>query len=332
MLIIAEEKTTYPPDGIIPNLDTEEKTYAAVVERIQPLLPEHGVEEVLGALVNWSASILRPARSFDTWAQAVQAATGYAGKDVKSTTESQRQRTQAADGNELTRLGTAVGSTGRTDDARIVQRDRSRKWANCGMAAFHIREQLGARGGAPVRRAKHLHGSGTGDALKGHLLTLPASADSVLLFDCQFPQVHNFLIEAHADGRRYLAQGYQGTYFAQWWLGADDGYSGTPTAEIVALRDRYGRGRPIGQADYGSLLDGLVAALAAGWEQTAARWPSLPFNPDPQEVDGIRRRAGSPTFLVEVYELTRPGVARAALDGAADVSLSQLAASQLVTD
>ncbi|MBO4205779.1 hypothetical protein [Micromonospora echinofusca] len=329
MLVITEEQGNYP-DGRIPDLETDEKACEDIVGRISGLLPPDRVGEVLGTLVNWSASTLPPAQVFGTWAEAVTAATRYVQGDVRTVIDPQgrRDRSHQVD----SQLGTAIRSTGRTDDLRIVQRDRSRRWANCGMAAFQIREQLAAHGGEPVLRARHTYQSGQGDDLRQTLRGLPATVETVLLLDCQFPQVHNFVIEAHADGRRYLAQGYQGSYFAQWWMGAEDGYSGEPPVGITGLRDRYGRGRPISPDDYRSLLDGLADTLAGDWRHVAERWRTLPFNPDPQEVDGIGRRAGTPSCTVEVYELTRPALARAALGGVPDVSLSELAVRRIGGD
>ncbi|MEK8105733.1 hypothetical protein NKG94_12410 [Micromonospora sp. M12] len=136
----------------------------------------------------------------------------------------------------------------------------------------------------------------------------------------------------HHGGSRYLAQGYQGAYFAHWWLGLNGNYSGTPNADILALRERYGLGRAIKMQDYASLLDGLVAAISFGWQETANEWRTLPFNPATQEVDGIRRRSGLPTFLVEVFELSEPKVARAALADDGVPSLSVLATRGLTTD
>ncbi|MEU8179681.1 hypothetical protein AB0B85_15075 [Micromonospora sp. NPDC049044] len=331
MLIIAADKATYPPNGQIPNLEDDEKACAEIGERIKSLLPAGFEGDVLGQLITWSGSTLGRAQTFDTWADAVRAATTYAQDEFAGNTD-QRQRDEALDNTVLDRLGAAVLSTGRTGDPQIERRDKSRRWANCGLAAFQIREQLQAKGGKLVRQSLQAYGVGKGADLKKALLALPASADTVLLLDCQFPQVHNFIIEAHHDGSRYLAQGYQGSYFAHWWLGLDDSYSGTPTAEILALRERYGLGRRITAADYESLLDGLAAAISSDWQETADQWKTLPFNPDRQEVDGIRHRSNSPTFLVEAFELCQPAVARAALGGHNGPSLSELATRGLTTD
>ncbi|MGQ5264620.1 hypothetical protein ACTWLT_28105 [Micromonospora sp. ZYX-F-536] len=331
MLIIAEDKATYPPDGQIPNLETDDKAYAEIVTRIKPLLPADFEEQVVGRLTTWSASNLLRDQSFATWAEAVAAATKYAQGELTSATDTQRQRDKALDGDDRAKLNAAVGSTGRTDDPHITLRDKSRRWANCGMAAFQIREQLHNKGGEPVRRSAHTYGTGEGAVLQQALLVQPVSAETVLLLDCQFPQVHNFLIEVHHDGSRYLAQGYQGTYFAHWWLGLDNSYSGEPSAEIIDLRKRYGLGKRISSSEYATLLDGLARSISSDWQETANQWRKLPFNPDQQEIDGIRRRAESPTCMVEVFELRKPAVARAALGGG-DVSLSELATRGLATD
>ncbi|MDG4758249.1 hypothetical protein [Micromonospora sp. WMMD710] len=332
MLIIAEERDTYPPNGQIPNLETDEKASDDIVSRIEALLPGDLKLEVVGALVNWSASILLPHRSFATWAEAVTAATRFARNDkALATDDSQRQRDEPVGGDDLTKLNVALASTGRTGDPQIALRDESRKWANCGMAAFQIREQLRDKGGEPVRLSGETYRAGNGDVLKKALLVKPASAATVLLLDCQFPQVHNFVVEVHHDGSRYLAQGYQGSYFAHWWLGINDSYSGDPSAEILALRERYGLGRPISPENYESMLDGLVAATSSDWQETANQWRTLPFNPDRQEVDGIRRRSETPTILIEVFELRKPAVARAALGGNGSASLSELATRGMKT-
>ncbi|MFI5925526.1 hypothetical protein ACIA3K_06025 [Micromonospora sp. NPDC051543] len=332
MLIIAEERDTYPPNGQIPNLETDEKANDEILNRIKDLLPDNLTLEVIGALVNWSASKLLPHRTFATWDEAIKAANRFVGNDMALLTDhSQRQRDEAVGSDEKLELSKALASTGRTDDEQIILRDESRRWANCGMAAFQIREQLRNKGGEPVRLSGETYGTGEGDALKKALLVKPASADTVLLLDCQFPQVHNFVIEVHHDGPRYLAQGYQGTYFAHWWLGINKSYSGEPSAEILALRERYGLGRPISRENYESLLDGLAVAISGDWQATADQWRTLPFNPDRQEVDGIRRRSETPTILVEVFELRKPAVARAALGGDAAASLSELATRGLTT-
>ncbi|MEU1646327.1 hypothetical protein [Micromonospora zamorensis] len=326
MLNIAEERDTYPPGGQIPNLETDENACADILARIAPLLPLELRQEVVSAMVNWSASVLRPSQNFGTWAEAITAATSYARREIaRATDTSQRHRDQAVGNDDLAKLGVAVASTGRTDDRQIKLRDESRRWANCGMAAFQIREQLHSKGGDPQRVSNRTYGAGEGDALRQALLVRPASAATVLLLDCQFPQVHNFVIEVHHGGARYLAQGYQGTYFAHWWLGVNDSYSGEPTGQILALRERYGMGRAISAQDYERMLDGLVAAISSGWQETANQWKTLPFNPDRQEIDGIRHRSGSPTILVEGFELRRPAVARAALGGNGAASLSELA-------
>ncbi|MET8254065.1 hypothetical protein [Micromonospora sp. NPDC005197] len=332
MLIIAEERDTYPPNGQIPNLETDEKACHDILTRIKLLLPSDLTGEVVGALVNWSASKLVPHRSFGTWAEAITAATSNARNDMAlATDDSQRQRDEAVGGDDLAKLNAAVASTGRTDDPQITLRDESRRWANCGMAAFQIREQLRDKGGEPVRLSGQTYGAGKGDALKQALLVQPANAQTVLLLDCQFPQVHNFIIEVHHDGSRYLAQGYQGTYFAHWWLGINNSYSGEAPPKILALRERYGLGRAISRENYESLLDGLAAAISSGWQETANQWQTLPFNPDRQEIDGIRRRSEAPTILVEVFELRKPAVARAALGGNGGASLSELATRGLTT-
>ncbi|MBM0274879.1 hypothetical protein [Micromonospora tarensis] len=330
MLFIAEAKTTYPPNGQIPNLEDDEKAYADVVKTITPLLPGDCEMETVGQLTTWSATKFGNEKRFDTWLEAVTAAADYARTGFASGPD-QRRRDEALDGGDLAKLNSAIGSTGNTDDPQMKLRDKSRRWANCGLAAFQIREQLRVKGGDPVRLSNTTYRSGDGKALRDALLVKPTSAASVLLLDCQFPQVHNFVVEVHHDGSRYLAQGYQGAYFAHWWLGLDDSYSGKAPDDIVELRNRYGLGRPISLPDYESLIDGLATATSSTWPEVAAQWPELPFNPNVQEVDGIKARSGSPTFIVEVFELRQPAAARAALGGG-NGSLSELATRGLSTN
>lgn len=329
MLFIAEDKATYP-DGKIPNLEDEAAAYTEIAGRIEKLLPKGFEGEALGQLVTWSATKFGDDKRFDTWVDAVKAATDYAKTGFASGPD-QRQRDQALDTAGRDKLGVALLSTGRTDDKQLKLRDKSRRWANCGLAAFQIREQLSANGGDLVGQPAETFRAGDADKLRKALFAKPASAETVLLLDCQFPQVHNFIIEVHNDGSRYLAQGYQGAYFAHWWLGLDDSYAGTAGADILALRDRYGRGRPISSEDYASLVDSLVTAISSTWPAVAEQWRALPFNPDRQEVDGIKGRSGSPTLMVEVFEARKPAAARAALGGG-DRSLSELATRGLSAD
>ncbi|MEK8105734.1 hypothetical protein NKG94_12415 [Micromonospora sp. M12] len=174
MLIITEERDTYPPDGQIPNLETDEQACTEILTRIGPLLPTDLRGEVVGALVNWSESTLKPHQTFTTWAEAITAATSYAMREAARATDTgQRSRQQAVDGEDLAKLSAAVLSTGKTGDPQITKRDESRRWANCGMAAFHIREQLASKGGKPVQVSKETYGAKQGDALKRHCSPSP---------------------------------------------------------------------------------------------------------------------------------------------------------------
>ncbi|MEU4338324.1 hypothetical protein AB0F59_27335 [Micromonospora lupini] len=106
MLIIAEERDTYPPNGQIPNLETDEKACDDILARIRSLLPGDLTGEVVGALVNWSASVLLPHQSFGTWAEAITAATSFARNDMAhATDDSQRQRNEAVGGDDLATRG-----------------------------------------------------------------------------------------------------------------------------------------------------------------------------------------------------------------------------------
>ncbi|WP_406076020.1 hypothetical protein [Micromonospora sp. NBC_01638] len=199
MLIIAEERATYPPDGRMPNLETDEQACDEILTRITPLLPTDLRGETVGRLLTWSASTLLLDSNFATWAEAITAAKRYAQGEIAGATDSQRHRDEAIGGDDLAKLATAVLSTGRTDDPQIQLRDKSRQWANCGMAAFQIREQLRSKAGDPVRVSTQTYGAGKGAALKQALLVRPASAEIVLLLECQFPQVHNFMIEVEPE-------------------------------------------------------------------------------------------------------------------------------------
>jgi hypothetical protein len=140
------------------------------------------------------------------------------------------------------------------------------------------------------------------------LRSLPA-AGSVRFLECSFPRLHTFLLEIHADGRRYLYQAYDGVYRAMWWQGTDEAAIETGSvgsaAGLAALRDAragYGLGKPIADPAYERFARTLnEAVLAEDWAGFAARWRELPFCPTVDEEANVRARSLAPVLEVSIY-------------------------------
>lgn len=153
------------------------------------------------------------------------------------------------------------------------------------------------------------------DALVDVLTGLPGNG-YIRLLDCSFPQVDTLLIEIHPDRRRYLSQGYQGAYYAQWWQGTDE--SAMPpdkqisTEDLEALRTcrrRFGMGRPIDDKLYDGFVRTLDDALSTGsWEGIAKCWMQLPFCPIKREMISTASRGGTPVLQVVPYDVQIPTI------------------------
>jgi hypothetical protein len=81
-------------------------------------------------------------------------------------------------------------------------------------------------------------------------LQAPAAEGTVVLFGCQYPQIHNFVIEVQR-ATSASAQGYQGTFSLNWWLGLEKEdeaqflSSAQEDTEFGRMRKQWGLGEEI---------------------------------------------------------------------------------------
>jgi hypothetical protein len=170
-------------------------------------------------------------------------------------------------------------------DYPIILRELSKTWANCGATTGNVLSRLRGNYGATVSRveARYFEG-GQSAGLTAKLREVPASAAEVYIFDCDLQGIHNFLIEAHSDGRRYLVNGYQGGYSAVWWV-CDSVYDPvddrTDRRDVAELRPAYGNGQDIA-ALYDNFTDMLARTVQSGFGDLIGQrpvWRLLPFRP-----------------------------------------------------
>ncbi|WP_229404897.1 hypothetical protein [Micromonospora sp. NBRC 110038] len=287
-------------------------------------LAEHERQAILAQLIAWSGPAGK--ESFPSWPQAVRAAQmrvktgGFLGEKNTTIVQSRNEG--------LFKM--AMGSV---------------NWANCGKTAENILAELRkkhptcADGIEAGTREKV--GSGAGKDLLKLLRKVPQEGQ-ILLLDCSFPSVHTFLLEVHPNGNRYLCQGYQGTYYASWWTGKDEGgllvgeqqdkkISNEDRERLRRTRDDWGLGRSvnpnryddtvvllakafdeaalpdIGEGEYDGIeVEKLRRQETAAWEVFAKFWPELPFCPVQRETDSIAKRTQRPE--IEITTILVPDV------------------------
>ncbi|MFI7432609.1 hypothetical protein [Micromonospora haikouensis] len=287
-------------------------------------LAEHERQAILEQLVRWSGP--EGKESFPSWPQAVRAAQmrvktgGFLGE---------RNTTEVKSRNEGL-FNMAMGSV---------------NWANCGKTAENILTELKKKhptfvDGIESGKSEKV-GSGAGKRLLEILREVPKQGQ-ILLFDCSFPSVHTFLLEVHPNGNRYLCQGYQGTYYASWWTGKDEGgllvgeqqdvkVSNDDRERLRRTREDWGLGRSvnpnryddtvvllaeafdkaalpdIGEGEYDGIeVEKLRRQETAAWEVFATYWPELPFCPVQRETDSIAKRTQRPE--IEITRILVPDV------------------------
>ncbi len=220
-------------------------------------------------------------------------------------------------------------------------------WANCGKTSDNILFEL-----------KKLHPELAEGITSGKRLTVPAGKGEeatqalsavppqgqILLLDCTFPMVHTFVLEIHSNRNRYLCQGYQGAYFANWWTGKDnDGLiigreqdktiTETDRIRLNDTRNEWGLGKAIPGDRFGAMLLILAKALniageqdiaedfddsdkvaeltereTAAWRAFAKFWLELPFFPVKREADSVGKRTTRPEIQItriQLPDLTR---------------------------
>lgn len=188
-------------------------------------------------------------------------------------------------------------------------------WGVCGSSAQTLIERIWAAGGKP----KMIHGKSHVDkhdaAELAGLLALPVA--NTTFIQINEPLIHQFTIEKRPDGKAYLHQGFISNYNALWWVGmAEDiaphlTLTGKKAEDMIAVRDKYGMGRPI---NIGSLAMGLRNYLEAGLhgEVSAKIWSTLPLNPVASEE---MRWADQPIILnAQFYQLEDERAARQKLE------------------
>ncbi len=170
-------------------------------------------------------------------------------------------------------------------DYGAVLRNLSITWANCGATAGNVLTRLRGNYGATVSKAEDRYFEGGQSAgVTAKLRELPAGPSEVYIFDCDLQGMHNFLIEAHSDGRRYLINGYQGGYSAVWWV-CDSAYDPvddrTDRRDVAEFRPVYGNGQDI-SSRYDTFTDFIAAIVQDGFSALSGQrsvWRLLPFRP-----------------------------------------------------
>lgn len=172
-------------------------------------------------------------------------------------------------------------------------RDISMLWANCGATTGNVLTRLRVNYGATISKTEDTYFNGGQSAgVTNKLRELPANPAEVYIFDCDLQGIHNFLIEAHSDGRRYLVNGYQGGYSAVWWV-CDSAYDPvddrTDRRDAEEFRPAYGNGQDIA-ALYNNFTNLLATMVQSGFSELVSSrpaWRLLPFrpmDPDPLKI------------------------------------------------
>ena len=211
-----------------------------------------------------------------------------------------------------------------------ISQEISVKWANCAQTALNVIDRLRQNYGATISRsATQTINGGQGGLVAPELNKVPASPDQVYILDCDLQGIHNFLVEAHSDGKRYLIQGYQGFYSAVWWSSASayDATLDLPGPEgVTKERDSYGKGQDI-NALYGRFVPLVATLVQEGFNALSggrSTWRQLPFNPADNAALAIKEL---PYLKVYVYIIRNPRSVYASLNGLAGSLCVQAAQS-----
>ncbi len=201
-----------------------------------------------------------------------------------------------------------------------ARKEISVAWANCGETAKNVLTRLRVNYGATISHmTSDTFTAATIAGLNAALTQTPPGAGEIYILDCDLQGVHNFLVEVHSNGDRYLIQGYQGAYSAPWWV-SDGLYEPTAPesdlADVVNLRPVWGAGVNIG-ATYANLLPILATLVQQGYSAAhagATAWPQLPFKPSDPAPTKIR---DLPYLQVDRFVLRNPGVVYGNMPGVA---------------
>lgn len=189
----------------------------------------------------------------------------------------------------------------------------SRQWANCGETTRNVLARLRDNYDATISLTEVTDfKAGTSQALAAKLNSVPGSPAEIYILDCDLQGIHNFLVEAHSDGSRYLVQGYQGGYSALWWVtdsAADPTDDRTDRSDVLSPRKAFGNGNNI-TPRYANFVKHLCAVVDNGfaakiWEKPV--WPQLPFRPADKAVVAFN---DLPYLRVSLYRVRNPQAVR----------------------
>ncbi|WP_019633062.1 hypothetical protein [Actinomadura atramentaria] len=208
----------------------------------------------------------------------------------------------------------------RTGAHTELARRLSARWSNCGMTSVNVMTALRGNYTATISLTERFEFRyDTAGEIARELNRVPAGAGEIHLLDCDLSGIHNFVVEVHHDGSRYLVQGYQGGYSALWWV-TDSVYDPVEadtvrTEALSTLRGDWGGGRNIA-ARHDGLVANLTALIKDGYNAVtragSSVWRQLPFGPHDQAPLAYK---DAPFLRVDRFVLRNPAAVRAAANG-----------------
>jgi hypothetical protein len=291
------------------------------IAQVEPHAPQRLVTLVDNLIQDGTNTV----HSFATWADLAQAARRLMTISMFNAVRPAEQQVLAT---------WRAGALNGTGDYTAAQREISMTWSNCGETAKNVLARLRANYGATISHvSKDTFTSNNIAGLNGALMRVPPGAHQIYILDCDLQGVHNFLVEVHSNGDRYLVQGYQGAYSAPWWV-SDGLYEPTNPetnlADVVNLRPQYGNRVNIAGV-YPNLVPILAALVQHGYNTDYAgtpAWRQLPFKPSdpaPTKIHDL------PYLQVDLFILRNPQVVYANMPGVNGSVCAQAALSLPIT-
>ncbi|MFD0902822.1 hypothetical protein [Actinomadura sediminis] len=200
-----------------------------------------------------------------------------------------------------------------------MQRELSTTWANCGTVALNAVKRLRANYGATISPIKETKCEKSWTAeIEDALKLKPSDQNEIYILDCTLGGIHNWLVEAHHDGKRYLIQGYQGAYSAPWWVTdalVDPADLDADLSLVEEPRKKYGVQSDIA-AHYDKFIKNLSQIVTDGFNaQSRSGAPvfrELPFDPADKKPAAT---SGFPILQVQQYTLRNPQAVRMTMPG-----------------
>jgi hypothetical protein len=189
-----------------------------------------------------------------------------------------------------------------------VRNDISKTWANCGKTTSATLARLQDNYGATISKTEKLEfRKANSDGVAPAMLTTLPGPGEVVLLDCTLEGIHNFFIEVHGGGARYLIQGYQGGYTGVWWVSSCPVDPASASDQLVnpALTDmRMASGADKNIAvGYPEFVEKLALMVRDGYDalnKGYSVWRQLPFNPADHAALSFK---GDVVLYVDVYRL-----------------------------